>query len=105
MSTLDVTDAPRGRLRDVGLATMLKSGPGVITLIWTFIVASPNQSWNWFASATILHWKLWVPGVVGAVMLKVKLYVFPGGTVAVGAMLTLFSPQIVLSWGFCEPRR
>jgi hypothetical protein len=49
------------------------------------------------------HWKLYVPGELGAVTLKVKVACPPGATDA--GRPTRATPHVPLSCGFCEPRR
>src|SRR5262249_4553276 len=61
-------------------------------------VRSPNHS---TPSCTIRHWKLYVPCVVGAVMVKGMVTCGPGGTDWGGG--ARFLPHVKLSCGFCEP--
>src|SRR5690349_14642605 len=56
------------------------------------------------ASLATIHWKLYVPAVVGAMAWKVRLSCWPGRTTK-GVSSTVLPPQVVLFGGFCEINR
>ena len=78
---------------EVGVEERFKEQGTTVTC--TLGVLSPNHvtpSW------TICHWRLYVPGEVGAVRVKLKAYWEFGETDVVRS--TLLSPQLELSCGF-----
>lgn len=71
---------------------------GEDTVTATFAEAPPNQP---FPSAHICLWKLYVPGLPGALSVTGISTASPGGTAR--GRTVLLAPQIVESVGFCEP--
>ncbi len=82
----------------VGVNPLMVGGAGTVTR--KFGEYSPNHS---TLSRTIRHWKLYVPGTVGAVTVKLKTTSAPGATDEGG--FTRLNPQVVLSCAFCDPSR
>jgi len=82
---------------DAGVMVPTEGGIFVWTLMVMFVVRPPNHA---TPSLTICHWKLVAPAVVGAIIVKVNVLVWPGAIESVPASSTLFRPQMELSRGF-----
>lgn len=72
-----------------------------MTVTTTLSEELPNQE----DPCIIFHWKLYVPGVLGAVTINENILKEPGAIESLAERFTLFNPQFTLSWGFWEPRR
>ena len=67
------------------------------TVMATFVVVAPN---HWTPSWTILHWKLYVPGDEGAVIVNENALFDPGVIDSAPPRFTRLNPHTVLSCGF-----
>src|SRR5438128_434886 len=75
------------------------TGGGITTEIFIEAVAPNHSTPSW----TIFQAKAYVPGLEGAVALKVKVAFWPG-LIGEDGKPTRPNPQVVLSCGLCEPR-